>query len=273
MGEQVPGRSAQALGTGAGGPGGLFTYFAYGDSLIHRLDPRTKGLWVVVGMVYIFGTDDWRLLLFLVVLNVVLTLVAGQQLDALLPIFKALVLFGIVILIFQLLFQGGEAFYALGPIKLHTSAFPVTRRVWFRLANLSLFFVQFMMWTHPVDLALMWKSFGIPDRYGMMGGLALRFFPIFQQEVVNIQDAQKVRGQPLHTIWQKIAGMLTIYLPFVLRVLRRTNEISLAMEMRGFGYKDTRTYSREIGMGTVDWILVAFFLSLLLGRAAAPLLF
>lgn len=269
MGEQVRMKRKLDHQIPNGSIGGLFTYYAFGDSALHRLDPRTKALWVVVGLVYIFSTDSWQLLLVLGAVNLLLTLAAGQKLRALFPVFQALILFGVVILIFQLLFQGGETFFSLGPVGLHTQGLEVTRRVWLRLVNLSLFFVQFMMWTHPTDLALMWQKFGIPYRYAMMGGLALRFFPIFQREVTSIQDAQKVRGQPLHTIWQQIAGMLTVFIPFVLRVLRRTNEIAISMELRGFGYGESRTYTRSIGMRAVDWWIAVLLLGVLVFRAVA----
>lgn len=260
-------QSARTQSAGDSSLSGLFTYYAYGDSRIHRLDPRTKALWVLVGLIYIFTTDDWRLLLLVAAINVLLTVLAGFELRVLVPVIRALLLFGIVILAFQLLFQSGEVFFALGPIKLHTQGIFITQKVWLRLANLSLLFVQYMMWTHPTDLTLMWERFGIPYRYGMMGSLAVRFFPLFQREVVRIQEAQQVRGQPLKSIWQRIAGLVSVFLPFTLRSLRRTNEIALSMELRGFGYRPTRTYSRDIGMTPLDWSIVVVLLGLIVLRA------
>jgi energy-coupling factor transport system permease protein len=210
----------------------------------------------------------------LVGVNVLLTLLARIELSLLLPIFRALLLFGVVILAFQLLFQEGDRFLDFGPVGLHTEGFFITARVWLRLANLSLLFVGFMMWTHPTDIALMWVGFRVPYRYALLGGLALRFFPILQNEVVRIQDAQQVRGQPLHRTWQRIKGLTTILLPFVLGALRRTTQIALAMELRGFGYAEKRTFLRTIGMRPVDWclavvvmLLVALRLLLLAGYA------
>lgn len=240
--------------------GDLFSYYAYRDSPIHRLDPRVKALWTLTGLFYIFSTHDWRVLLLMVGVNLSLAVVARFDLRVLLPVFRVLVLFGVVVLLFQLLFQPGEVLFALGPVKLHTAGLTITREVWLRVVNLTLLFVEYMMWTHPTDMALMWVSLGLPYRYAMMIGLALRFFPVLQREVVRIQEAQEVRGNALSGTWQRIAGLATILLPFALRVLRRTSEVALSMELRGFGYSGTRTYLRSIGMKPVDWSLAVLLM-------------
>jgi energy-coupling factor transport system permease protein len=133
----------------------------------------------------------------------------------------------------------------------------ITREVWLRLANLSLLFAQFIMWTHPTDIALMWISVGVPYRYAMLGALAVRFFPIFQAEVGRIQDAQRVRGRALHTTAQRITGMISVALPFVLRVLKRTDDVAVAMELRGYGYAPTRSFGRTLAMRPADWAVAA----------------
>lgn len=243
---------------------GLAIYHSYNDSAIHRLDPRVKALWVVAGLFFIFSTSDWQLLLSLVLLNVLLAFIARLPLRILLPVFVALSLFGVVMLIFQLLFQGGEVFWSFGPIELHTNGFYIMREAWLRLANLALLFVQYLMWTHPMDITLMWVRLGLPYRFAMMLGLAFRFFPVLQGEASRIMQAQQVRGQALNNPLQRIRGLITLMLPFILRVLRRTNEISVSMELRGFGFDTTRSYLRSIGMKTLDW-LVAVGIMVFLG--------
>jgi energy-coupling factor transport system permease protein len=246
--------------------GDLFTYFAYRDSWVHRLDPRVKALWLLTGLLYIFTTRDWRVLLALVGVNLALAASANFSLRVFWPVLRVLLLFGVVLLIFQLLFQSGPVFFALGPIQLHMAGFAVAGQAWLRLANLSLLGVEFMMWTHPTDIALMWVSLGMPYRYALLGGLALRFFPVLQREVARIFEAQQVRGQPLESPWQRIRGLVATLLPLVLRVLRRTNEIALSMELRAFGYAPTRTYLRQIRLTALDWGLLAVLAGLWLLR-------
>jgi energy-coupling factor transport system permease protein len=233
---------------------------------VHRLDPRVKALWLLTGLLYIFTTRDWRVLLALVGANLALAASADFSLRVFWPVLRVLLLFGVVLLAFQLLFQSGPVLFALGPIQLHTAGFAVARQAWLRLANLSLLGVEFMMWTHPTDIALMWVSLGMPYRYALLGGLALRFFPVLQREVTRIFEAQQVRGQALETPWQRIRGLVATLLPLVLRVLRRTNEIALSMELRAFGYAPTRTYLRQIRLKALDRGLLALLAGLWLLR-------
>lgn len=251
--------------------GDLLTHLAYQDSPIHRLDPRVKALWIFVGLFYIFSTADWRLLMLVMAVNLVLLMLARISLRVLLPLLISLIFFGLVILVFQLLFQTGEVWATLGPIRLHTRGFAVTREAWLRLSNMALLFAQYMMWTHPTDIALMLVRLGVPYRMALMIGFALRSFPLLQREAVRIMEVQQVRGRPLDGTWQKIAGLVTIMLPLTLRVLRRTTEISIAMELRGFGYARERTYLRSIGMRLADW-LVVIVLGLAAGLRVALLL-
>ena len=246
--------------------GELFTYFAYRDSWLHRLDPRVKALWLLTGLLYIFTTTDWRLLLALVGVNLALAASARFSLRVFWPVLRVLLLFGLVLLVFQLLFQSGPVLLALGPIRLHSAGLTITRQAWLRLANMSLLGVEFMMWTHPTDIALMWVSLGLPYRYALLGSLALRFFPVLQREVTRIFEAQQVRGQPLESPWQRIRGLVAVLLPLVLRVLRRTNEVALSMELRAFGYAPTRTYLRQIRLTALDWGLLALLAGLWLLR-------
>jgi energy-coupling factor transporter transmembrane protein EcfT len=50
--------------------------------------------------------------------------------------------------------------------------------------------------------------------------------------------------------------LLAVMMPFVLRALRRANEIAVAMELRGFGYRKERTWQRSIALGSWDRIIL-----------------
>jgi energy-coupling factor transport system permease protein len=245
----------------------LLNYLAYQDSFIHRLDPRTKALWAALCLFLIFSTSDWRLLTLVLVTNLLLLAVARIPLRVLAPLVGNLILFGLVILVFQLLFQDGPVWLSLGPIHLHSKGFDVARSAWFRLANLAIIFAQYMMWTHPTDIALMLVRAGVSYRMAMMIGFALRSFPLLQREAFQIMDAQRVKGKPLDRAWQKIASLPNVMIPFSLRVLKRTTDIAVAMELRGFGYSRQRTFLREIRMRPVDWISIALMVVIASGRA------
>jgi energy-coupling factor transporter transmembrane protein EcfT len=55
---------------------------------------------------------------------------------------------------------------------------------------------------------------------------------------------------------RKLIRLLAVMMPFVLRALRRANEIAVAMELRGFGYRKERTWQRSIALGSWDRIIL-----------------
>lgn len=238
---------------------------------MHRLDPRVKALFVAVGVAFIFTTDDWRLLAAMLIVNLALIRFARLPLGSVRPLGLALLSFGVIILVFQLLFQPGEVLVSLGPIDLHSRGLTVTLEVWPRLANLALFFVCFTMWTHPMDIVQMFDRAGLPYRYAMLINLALRFFPVLQHEMRRIQDAQQARGLDLEGAWKRVLGLRKVLLPMLLRVLRRTEDIAVSMELRGYGYDHDRTYVRRIRLRPVDSAALVVLTALLAGVVVVEL--
>jgi energy-coupling factor transport system permease protein len=116
------------------------------------------------------------------------------------------------------------------------------------------------MWVHPTDLALTFVSFGLPYRYALLFGLSLRTFPVLERELVRIFDSQAARGLELQGSLRKIVRLIPVMLPFVLRALRRTTEVAIAMELRAFGYQKTRTYLRSIQFTWADWAASALLI-------------
>src|SRR5260370_38424911 len=95
---------------------------------------------------------------------------------------------------------------------------------------------------------------GLHYRYGMLVSLSLRTFPLLERELGKIYDSQQARGMELRGTLRKLIRLLPVMMPFVLRALRRANEIAVAMELRGFGYRKERTWQRGIALGSWDRI-------------------
>jgi len=84
--------------------------------------------------------------------------------------------------------------------------------------------------------------------------LSLRTFPVLERELIRIYDSQAARGLELSGSLRKIIHLIPVMLPFVLRALRRTTEVALAMELRAFGLYRTRTYLRSLQFTRADWL-------------------
>ena len=232
----------------------LITPYSYKDNPIHKLDPRTKLLWFLAMVILSIVTQQPGLLAMGIGLVILVSLVAGLDIRRYGPLVKAMIPVTIAVLILQLIVAEGPIFAYIGPVGLHTRAFEIAFKVMFRIILIVIVSLQFFMWVHPTDLALTFVSFGVPYRYALLFGLSLRTFPVMERELVRIFDSQAARGLELQGSLRKIARLIPVMLPFVLRALRRTTEVAIAMELRAFGYDKTRTYLRSIHFTSLDWV-------------------
>jgi energy-coupling factor transport system permease protein len=196
-------------------------------------------------------------------LVVLVSLAAGLDIRRYGPLVKAMIPVTIAVVILQLIFAEGPVFASIGPLDLHSRGLDIALTVMFRIILIVTVSLQFFMWVHPTDLALTFVAFGLPYRYALLFGLSLRTFPVLERELVRIYDSQAARGLELQGSLRKIAHLIPVMLPFVLRALRRTTDVAIAMELRAFGYEKTRTYLRSIHFSGVDWAV-----SLLLSAAS-----
>lgn len=232
----------------------LITPYSYKDNVIHKLDPRTKLLWFLTMVLLSIVTQQPSLLMAGIGLVVLVSLAAGLDIRRYGPLVKAMIPVTIAVLILQLIFAEGPIFASIGPVGLHTRGFEIAFKVMFRIILIVIVSLQFFMWVHPTDLALTFITFKVPYRYALLFGLSLRTFPVMERELVRIYDSQAVRGLELKGSLRKIIRLIPVMLPFVLRALRRTTEVAIAMELRAYGYAKTRTYLRSIHFTSADWV-------------------
>ncbi len=231
-----------------------------------QLDPRTKLTWMV-------GTTVVGLTAPTPLVPAAITLVslgaaraARLNLRAFQLLLGAVSVLAFPVFAIQVLFQPtGARLFGIGQIDVTAGALLVTAQVVLGLLCLSCAFVEFVLWTHPMELAQILVRYGLHYRYAMLLGLALRFFPVLEQELGAIMDAQAARGRENQGFWHRGQRLVFIMLPFCLRSIRRSGEVALAMELRGYGYAPTRTFVRQVSFRRTDaavtGVIVAAFLA------------
>ena len=228
------------------------------EGFFHRLDPRTKLTWLLAGLVACFALDVIPVDLALIALVLGSSRAARLELGRFLPITGVFCVLGVGMVLVQTIFSaGGEIFYRLGPVAFHSQGLPLAVHGTLRLYCMVLLFLQFTMWTHPTDLSQALVKAGLPYRYAMLTGLALRFLPILEEELESIFEAQGERGVDLRGPLRKALALVPIAVPLCLRTLRRANEVALAMELRGYGFRPGRTFLRTIVYRRADYAVTA----------------
>ncbi len=236
----------------------LFEY-SEDSSFIHKLDPRVKLLWLLGNLILIILFHDVIVLILSLGVVLTTTILAGISLVVFLPMIKIMTIIGVQYIIFQgLLRPEGTVIFQLGNFNFYLGGVLVGIKGIMLLMVLAFLFLQFVMWTSPKELTLLLVKLGLPQKYAVLFGLALHFLPIIEKDLRAIYDSQKARGLELTTTWQKAKGLLPIVLPLILRALKRSQEIALSMELKGYSRFPTRTFLGSISFSSMDYLVLSY---------------
>lgn len=229
----------------------LGQYFP-GKSVIHRLDPRTKLIVLIVYIVVLFLAKTWVTygILFLVLAFTikVSTIPPKAIVRGLKPLVMILIFTGILNLFFT---NEGRILVEWGFITISTGG--ILRAVQMMARILMLISATFLLTytTSPIALtdgleSLMnpLKKIGVPvHELSMMMCIALRFIPTLIEETDKIMSAQKARGADFETgsLIQRAKALIPILVPLFISAFRRADELATAMECRCYQGGEGRT--------------------------------
>ncbi len=192
---------------------------------------------------------------------------AGISLRHVISRLRSLLVFALLIAVVQLIFTsyGTLLFFLIPPLVPGFGPFfSITMTgvanaiiLGLRLINIVLASALFIATTDPTLFAVTLTRLRIPYRYSFLLVLTLRLVPLFDQESAIVQNAQRTRGIPVDR--GILRGFLTriryTFFPLIFSALSRVDNLTLAMDGRGFGYAKTRTYHRQSNFSSVDWIV------------------
>lgn len=217
--------------------------FFPGKSIIHRLDPRTKLILLVIYIVMLFVADSWLsygIMLLILVSCIHLSriplkaIVRGMK-----PVVMILIFTGVLNLFFT---DGGTVLVDFWIITITSEG--LIRAIFMMSRILMLISGTFLLTytTSPISLtdgleSLMGplKKLHVPvHELSMMMCIALRFIPTLIEETDKIMCAQKARGADFESgnIMQKAKALVPILVPLFISAFRRADELATAMECR-----------------------------------------
>ena len=240
----------------------MFAYIEQ-DSYLHRRNPMIK-LAVIAVMTVVVCMSYFPVLPILTfLLAFFVTWIAGRiPIDNLLRrllIFLAVsVLFMFSMLVLRGLNEAG--------IVLRLWIFRWTERdlvhavsLGFRILALVTMSMGFVLTTRPRDLVL---SLILQCRVSVVHGYATmatyRFLPELQSQVEAIHLAQEIRGIPWNKgVLSRFTSPFRVLLPLLCVAARRGERVACAMESRGLGREEPRTFYKKTSIDKKDW---AFFI-------------
>ena len=229
----------------------LGQYFP-GNSPIHRLDPRTKLIMLVVYIVALFMAKSWIsygvMLAFLVFTVKISTIPPKSIVRGMKPLVMILVFTGVLNLFFT---TDGKVLVDLGFVSITTGG--MERAVFMMVRILMLISGTFLLTytTSPIALtdgleALLnpLKVIKVPvHELAMMMCIALRFIPTLIEETDKIMCAQKARGADFESgsLMDRAKALIPILVPLFISAFRRADELATAMECRCYQGGEGRT--------------------------------
>jgi energy-coupling factor transport system permease protein len=167
---------------------------------------------------------------------------------------------------------GGETLFAWHFIRVTAESLRTGVTLGLRVLTIVLFSYLFAATTDPRNLALsMVQQARLPYKmaFGLFAGF--RFLPLLDTEFENIRAAHRIRGVGERRGWRGAYRELKRFtIPLFASVIRKASHIGLAMESKGFGAYEDRTYLLETKVTVQD---VVFLLGLIIVLVIALYLF
>ena len=232
-----------------------------------KINPLLKLLLLVILISGIMIYPSWRLSSIVLVIVILLFRVSRVSLNLSRNRTKFIIIFSILLLIFQVLItvNGTVLGFVIPQLNNLGPFFPITDygierglSIASRFLLVVLSSMLFVAVTDPTLLAHSLTQLRIPYRYSFALVIALRFLPLFDSESQVVRMAQKSRGiQPEVGGFRKILRTIQYtFFPLLVSSLSRVESLAISMDGRGFGYSTNRTYFRKSSWKVSDTILI-----------------
>lgn len=243
-------------------------YYA-GRSIIHKADPRTKIVLMILILVFIFVSKNAVSLLFSALFILAILAISRVPFKNFLKNIKAIlpvIIFTAVINVFY----GDEGKTLVSFWKLSITSGGVYRAVFMASRIVLLIFVSSVLTytTTPNDLTDAIERLLSPLKFiglknavhtlAMMMTIALRFIPTLIEETEKIMNAQKARGADLEngSLSERVKALIPILIPLLISSVRRAYELAEAMECRCYNGGEGRTRMKQMKLADRDCVMI-----------------
>ena len=249
--------------------------YVKGDSILHRLDPRTKIFGMLALMVALFFVNNCIGLVYAAVVVFAVLFASQVPLKFYIRGVKPLRWILLFTAAIQIFLTPGEIIWQWGILHITAEGVRLAIFMCVRLVLLVMTTSVLTLTTTPIvltdaveNLLSPFKRIGVPaHELAMMMTIALRFIPLLADETEKIMAAQKARGAAFDEggLMDRARALLPILVPLFLSAINRASELAMAMEARCYHGGEGRTRLHELhyeNRDRVAGILVALILAL-----------
>ena len=226
------------------------------DSVLHRMDPRTKLFGTMVFIISLFLADHIGAYAIATVFLASAIAISRVPFKFMVRGLKAVVFLLLISVSFNLFLTDGEVLVRLGFLRITREGLRMSCFMGLRLIYLVVGSSIMTLTTTPNQLTDgMEKSLGflkavkVPvHEISMMMSIALRFIPILVEETDKIMKAQIARGADFETgnIVRRARALVPLLVPLFISAFRRANDLAMAMEARCYRGGEGRTKMKPL---------------------------
>lgn len=236
-----------------------------GNSIPHKLDPRTKITIIFLFVVTVFFANSvlsYGILAAFAIASMLLTRIRiGYIMKGLMPIWF---LIAFTFLLHLFITKEGAVLVDLLGLKIHVGGLVQGIAISLRFFLLILVTSLLTLTTTPIEItdAIEYmlhplKKIKFPvHELALMMSISLRFIPTLMQETDKISKAQASRGVDFRTgpIKERVKAVVPLLIPLFVSAFKRAEELAMAMEARGYNGDSGRTKLRELKITYLDII-------------------
>lgn len=237
------------------------------DSLIHRLDGRTKILLATIFIISVFFCKSLVSFASLLALTLVIVLISKIPFKIVFRSLRAIMFILIFTFIINIFLTKGDGaplvdwwIFTIYTEGIWTALFIAIRILCLIMS--SSIFISFT--TTPIQLTYAIESLLAPLKklkvpvhdFAMMMSIVLRFIPALSEETEKIMTAQKARGADFESgsLINRAKALIPILIPLFVSAFRRSDELATAMECRCYHGGEGRTRMTITRMKSIDYV-------------------
>lgn len=211
-------------------------------SVIHLLDCRTKLAGTLLYIIALFFVEDPAVYIPCLAYLLLLYRLAAVPWSYILKGLRGFALLLVFTFVFQSLITDGTPLFSMGIVTVSREG--------------------------------LLKAVRLVSRIILMVSIAFRFIPVFIEEVNIIMDAQASRGVDFHSgnVFKRMGKVMPLVVPLFVSAIRRSADLAMAMEARGYTDAGSRTRYRELVYTSKDRIAYLVILLMTAVVIAAGLL-
>ena len=250
----------------------LGQYFP-GHSFVHKLDPRTKLLAVVLYIVALFLAKSFITYGIMFLLLAVSIAISKVPLKSIVRGLKPVVFIVVFTAILNLFYTPGD--HVLVKVWILTITLEGVFNAFFMVVRILMLIAGTFLLTYTTSPILLTdalesllgplKKIKVPvHELAMIMSIALRFIPLLIEETDKIMSAQRARGADFESgnLIQRAKALIPLLVPLFISAFRRADELAVAMECRCYHGGEGRTRLRQLHYVGRDYFVLVLFVVL-----------